>query len=214
MWWQFGAILGLWLSIVLPVCAVEAIEAQALMSGAALLRIDGVQHMLRDGQRSPEGVLLVSADSRHAIIEIDGKRRELKLSQRISGNFTAPDTSEVRIERDANAQYRTTASINGHLTTVMVDTGANMVALSGEQAAMLGIEYHRGTPTYVSTASGVARAYSIELDSVAVGGVTASYIPAVVIEGHFPQTVLLGMSFLQRVGMHEENGALYLKQKF
>ncbi len=34
------------------------------------------------------------------------------------------------------------------------------------------------------------------------------------IEGDFPPITLLGMTFLQRVGMREENGALFLKQKF
>lgn len=194
--------------------AVGAIEVQALMSEAALLRIGDRQRMLRNGQRSPEGVLLVSADPRRAVIEVDGQRKELKLSQRISGNFDAVDTSEVRIDRNMHAQYLTTASINGRLTSVMVDTGANTVALSGVQAASLGINYRRGTPTQVTTASGVATAYAVQLDNIAVGGVTVPYVPAVVIEGAFPSVILLGMTFLQRVGMREENGALFLKQKF
>lgn len=194
--------------------AVGSVEVQALMSDAAVLRIGNQQRMLRNGQRSPEGVLLVNADTRRAIIEIDGQRKELTLSQRISGNFVAADTSEVRIERNANAQYLTTASINGRLTTVLVDTGANTVALSGTQAAALGIAYHRGTPTQVGTASGVAKAYAVQLDSIAVGGVSVPYVPAVVIEGDFPPVTLLGMTYLQRVGMREENGALFLKQKF
>lgn len=194
--------------------AAPAIEVQVLMNDAALLRIGDKQHMLRNGQRSPEGVLLVSADTHRAIIEVDGRRKELGLSQRIGGNFAAADTSEVRIERNAQSQYLTTASINGRLTTVMVDTGANTVALSGTRAAALGINYHRGTPAHVTTASGVANAYSIQLDSVAVGGVSVPYVTAMVIEGDFPAVTLLGMTFLQRVGMREENGALFLKQKF
>jgi aspartyl protease family protein len=214
--WHSGtAALGIFFSLFhVPAFAVGAIEAQALMNDAALLRIGNQQRMLHNGQRSPEGVLLISADTKHAIIEIDGQRKELKLSQRISGNFATADTSEVRIDRNDRAQYLTTASINGRLTTVIVDTGANSVAMSGRQAASLGINYHRGTPAHVSTASGVAVAYSIQLDSVAVGGVSVPYVPAVVIEGDFPQVILLGMSFLQRVGMREENGALFLKQKF
>ena len=194
--------------------AFDAIEVQALMNDAALLRIGDKQHMLRNGQRSPEGILLVSADTHRALIEVEGQRKELKLSQRIAGNFAAADTTEVRIDRNAQAQYLTTASINGHLTSVIVDTGANTVALSGAQAAMLGLDYHRGKPTHVATASGVANAYSIQLDNVAVGGVSAPYVLATVIEGDFPVVTLLGMSFLQRVGMREENGALFLKQKF
>lgn len=214
MRWCFAAGLGAWLLGALPAFAVGAIEVQALMSDAALLRIGDKQHLLRNGQRSPEGVLLVSADARRAVIEVDGRRQELKLSQRIAGNFAAPDTSEVRIDRNLQAQYLTTAAINGRQTTVIVDTGATTVALSGVQAAALGIDYHRGSPTRVGTASGVALAYAIQLDSVAVGSVAVPYVPAVVIEGDYPAMTLLGMSFLQRVGLREENGALFLKQKY
>lgn len=211
----YGVALGIGLSLLhVSAFAVGAIEVQALMSDTALLRIGSQQRLLRNGQRSPEGVLLVNANPQRAIVEVDGKRVELKLSQRISGNFAAADTSEVRIERNARAQYLTMASINGRATTVIVDTGANTVAFSGTQAAALGIPYHRGTPTQVSTASGIATAYAIQLDAVAVGGVSVPFVPAVVIEGDFPPVALLGMSFLQRVGMREENGALFLKQKF
>lgn len=39
------------------------------------------------------------------------------------------------------------------------------------------------------------------------------HVQASVIEGSFPQTVLLGMSFLQRVQLRENNGRLYFVQK-
>jgi aspartyl protease family protein len=209
--WVLGVCLGLAQA---SAFAVGAIEVQALMSDAAMLRIGDKQRMLRNGQRSPEGVLLVNANTQRAIIEVDGQRKELKLSQRIAGNFAAAETAEVRIDRNANAQYLTTASIDGHLTTVIVDTGANTVALSGSQAQTMGINFRRGSPTRVATASGVANAYSIQLDNVTVGNVSVPYVTAVVIEGDFPPLILLGMSFLQRVGMREENGALFLRQKF
>lgn len=209
-----GSVAYLFLIAPMPAFALGAVEVQALMTDAAMLRIGEQQRMLRNGQRSPEGVLLVNANPQRAIVEIDGQRKELKLSQRISGNFSATDTSEVRIDRNANAQYLTTASINGRLATVIVDTGANTVALSGRQASALGIPYHRGTPTQIGTASGVANAYAVQLDSVVVGGISIPFVPAVVVEGDFPAMILLGMTFLQRVGMREENGALYLKQKF
>ena len=222
MRWRLCVMSGVWRSMLggclllvqVSAFAADSIEVQALMNESALLRIGDKQRLLRNGQRSPEGVLLVSADTRRAIIEIDGRRKELQLSQRIAGNFAAADTSEVRINRNERNQYLTTAEINGRRTTVLVDTGATTVALSGAQAATLGIDYRRGTPTQVATASGVAAAYAIQLDSVAVGGITVPYVSAMVVEGDFPVMTLLGMTFLQRVGMREENGALYLKTKF
>lgn len=197
-----------------PVRAAVRVEVQALMADAALLRINAEQRLLRSGQRSPEGVLLVSADPRRAVVEIDGRRSELTLSQRIAGNFAATDQAEVRIERNARRQYVTTIEINGRRTLALLDTGANTMAVSGAQARALGIDYHTGTPGQVSTAGGVHPAYGVQLEKVSVGGIAVSFVPATVIEGDYPDMVLLGMTYLQHVGMREDNGVIYLRQKY
>lgn len=195
--------------------AAPQVEVQALMADSALLRIGSKQHLLRSGQRSPEGVLLISADPRRAVVEIDGRRSELSLSQRIAGSFVETDQAEVRIQRNAARQYLTTAEINGRRVLVAVDTGANTVAMSGAQAAALGIDYRRqGTPMRVSTASGVSNAYAVQLEKIAVGGISVSFVPATVVEGSYPEMVLLGMTYLQHVEMREDNGAMYLRQKY
>jgi len=195
--------------------SVGRVEVQALMKDAAMLRIDQGQHMLRVGERSPEGVKLVAASPREAVIEVEGQRRTLTLSNRIAGNFEEPTQSEVQIARNQNQQYLTTAEINGRRVLVQVDTGANSVAMSGNEASKLGIDYQRkGTPTMIGTASGVAQGYAVVLDKVTVGGISASFVEATVIEGNFPMHVLLGTTFLQHVGMREEGGIMYLKQKF
>lgn len=208
-------IAGLLLGLQSLAGAAARVEVQALMADSALLRIDGQQHMLHSGQRSPEGVLLISADPRRAVVEIDGHRTELSLSQRIAGTFAETESTEVRIERNERHQYLTTAEINGRRTLVAVDTGANTVALSGEQARALGIDYHKlGTPSRVSTAGGVRAAYALQLDKITVGGIAISYVPAMVIEGDYPEVVLLGMTYLQHVGLREDNGIMYLRQKY
>lgn len=198
-----------------PALAVGRIEVQALMQGAAILLIDGQQHMLRNGQRSPEGVLLVQADPRRAVVEFDGRRSQLTLSQRIAGNFEAPAENEVKIPRNNAQQYLTSATINGHSTLVMVDTGANTVALSSSAAGALGIDFRKqGTPTQVGTAGGIRNGYTVNLDRVEIGGIAVNYVPAIVIEGDSPQYVLLGATFLQHVNMRQENGIMYLRQKY
>ena len=47
----------------LPVNAVEDITVLGLFTDKAMLRIDGTQRLLKVGQKSPEGVLLIAADS-------------------------------------------------------------------------------------------------------------------------------------------------------
>lgn len=198
-----------------PLSAAPRIEAVALMKDAAVLNIDGRQQTLRAGGRSPEGVLLVSADPRQAVVEVDGKRHRLDLSRRIAGNFEPVDQREVKIPRNERHQYLTSVEVNGRRLLAMVDTGANIVALSGTAATGLGIDYRkRGTPAGVSTAGGVKTGYSLMLDKVSVGGITVNHVPATVIDGDFPEFMLLGMSYLRHVGMREENGVMYLRQKY
>jgi aspartyl protease family protein len=195
--------------------ALAQIEVQALMQGAAILRIDGAQRMLRSGERSPEGVLLIDADPRRAVVAIAGQRRELHLSQRIAGNFTAVAVNEVKIPRNAARQYLTTGTINGRRALVVVDTGANTVALSSSQARSLGIEFlNSGVPVRANTAGGVKNAYAVTLERVEVGGIAIDRVPATVIEGDAPEHILLGTTFLRHVGMREEDGIMYLRQKY
>ena len=58
------SVLAVVLLLVVPNCFALDIEVKMLAQGSAVLQIDGKQRMLRQGVRSPEGVLLVSAGSR------------------------------------------------------------------------------------------------------------------------------------------------------
>jgi aspartyl protease family protein len=130
----------------------------------------------------------------------------------VGTQFQAPQEKVVTIARDAAMQYQTTAIINGRSVLVLVDTGANTVALSAAQARAMNIDYSGGVPGKVETASGLSTGYEITLQSVAVGGIEVNSVPAMVIEGDYPGTVLLGMTFLQHVKMQENNGILSLSR--
>ncbi len=82
------------------------------------------------------------------------------LSQRVGTNFEETQEQVVTIPRNAMMQYQTNATINGRSVLVMVDTGANMVAISSEQARAMNIDYSAGTPAQVETASGLTSAYA------------------------------------------------------
>ena len=198
--------------------AAYAINVQVvgLFKGAAVIKVDGQQYMLREGKASPEGVLLVSATTQQAVIEVEGQRQTLGLSQHINSQFSSASAKkEVVIPRNSVNQYITYASLNGRRQEVLVDTGANLVAMSSAHARQLGIDYEKsGSPTMVSTASGTAMSFKVKLRSVSVGGLTASGVDAVVIEGGYPHMILLGMSYLQHVEMSEKNGSLHLQAKY
>ncbi|MDH5710949.1 MAG: TIGR02281 family clan AA aspartic protease, partial [Gammaproteobacteria bacterium] len=68
------------------------IVVQGLFAGKAVVQIDGQRRVLAPGQTSPEGVKLVSADTKQAILEVDGKQRSYTLGSAVSLNFTQAET--------------------------------------------------------------------------------------------------------------------------
>lgn len=191
--------------------ADPAVTVEGLLPNAAVLNVDGQRKLLRVGQ-SFGGVTLTASSRENVTIEVNGQRQVLGLSRRIDGNYAAPGSDAVSIVRDGALQYRTAALINGRSTSVLVDTGANTMALSTQHAGALGIDYRSGEATRVQTASGLANAYTVTLRSVSVGNIRVDNVEAAVIEGDYPATVLLGMSYLRHVTLEENNGILSLSR--
>jgi aspartyl protease family protein len=206
---------GLMLSLLLwaPSVGATDIFVEALMPGLAVFKIDGRRVTLREGQRSGD-LLLVASDAKSALVNIAGEERRLQVSQRISGAFTRPARREVLVKRDSQLQYRTTAEINGVRTPVIVDTGANVIALNARQAEAVGIAADEGQAAQVQTAGAILPARGVMLDSVSVGGIRVNAVAATVIDGAQPATTLLGMSFLQHVEMVEKDGVLTLRGRW
>lgn len=189
-------------------------EVVGLFKNAAVLNISGNERLLKVGQLSPEGVLLVSADSKEAVIEISGKKMHLTLSSRISAEFKTPASVTVSIMLNSAGQYRTTGSINGRPVSFLVDTGATIVAINSITAKSLGIDSSKGRVLRATTASGVVESVEVFLDIVKVGGIKIRNVQAAVIPGSFPQDILLGMSFLRNVKIRENAGTMQLITKY
>lgn len=187
------------------------VEVQGLLGDSAILLIDGERHRLEVGQTA-SGVTLLSTSSSSAILDINGRRETRDLSGRAGTIFEIPPEKLVTIARDGNHQYQTTALINGLGAQVLVDTGANVVAMSSAAAMALGLEYKNGRRGRVETASGVVSSWNITLRSVSVGGITVDNVRASVVDGSYPATILLGMSYLRHVKLEEDNGILSLSR--
>ena len=198
--------------IVAPVWAVDVV-VEALLPGIAVMQIDGVRTTLREGQ-SQRGVRLITADAQTAVVEIGGREQRLRVSQRIGSEFSEPTERVVTIPRNEQMQYQTTAEISGVRLPVIVDTGANIIALNAADAARVGIGEDEGVPVVVQTAGSTVPARRVVLDKVSVGGIEVMQVMATVIDGQQPSTVLLGMSFLQHVDLEERGGILTLKARW
>lgn len=109
------------------------------------------------------------------------------------------------LQRDSSGQFRLTGQVNGDDVTFLVDTGADVVALTVEDAQALGLDVDPEQFVPVSrTASGVGYGMPVQLDRVEIGGEEFSDVEAVVIDGL--GTNLLGQSVLRRMGRVELRG--------
>lgn len=204
--------MSIW-SSVLP--AVELVTVEALFSGQAMVTVDGKRRLLKLNKPSPEGLILISADSREAVIELDGERQVYPLGSHVSTKFNQPEKVSAKIWRDQSGSYTTVGTINGRTVNFLVDTGASAVAMYRRDAKRLGIQYRlEGDPMYVSTANGTAPAYEVSLDRVQVGDIVLRQVRGFVIESTGSGRVLLGMSFLNQVKMEDQGAVLMLHRKF
>ena len=147
------------------------------------------------------------------MIEVDGKRQALTLTKRIATNFTTAEKTVVRIASTHGGHYVTPGRINGMPVEFMIDTGATMIAMNYVMAESLGIDYRAGRPIMVNTANGVAQAFEVILNSVAIGDLEQRQIRAAVSSTEFPQVILLGNSYLGKVDMQVDNGILLLQSR-
>jgi len=194
--------------------AIEQLEVQGLFSGKAVINIDGKMHVLSIGEISPEGVKVISADSRSAVLEIDGQHKSYQLGNTIHTNFEKPEFVREQIFADVNGMYLTYGNINGHQVRFLVDTGATTVAMSSQKARQLGIAYRLdGAPLKASTASGIAEGWGVTLKSIKVGKIKQTNVPAMVIDGDHPRHILLGMTFLENLKVTKEGDKLVLEEK-
>ena len=212
-----GRLMGLTPLLVLALAAHAATEvvANGLFKDKALLTINGETRLLKAGQTSPEGVKLISSNSKQAVLVIDGKQTTVQVSQRISSSYKsakAPPT--VTLPRSSNGHFYARGAINGYSAEFMVDTGATSVAMNLNHARQFGIDLSNSPVSAASTAGGMVKTYLVDLRRVSVGAITIHNVAATVVDGDFPVNILLGNSFLSKVDMSEQSGALVLKKKF
>ena len=204
------------LLVVAPAPAVESVQVLGLFKDRAVVLLGDRQRVLRPGETSPEGVKLVSANAREAVLEVDGQRATYRLGSRISTRFAGADEREtsVRVWPGEDGTYTVAGSIDGFPVTLLIDTGASKVAMNGAQAKRLGIDYRKiGKPSFAATASGVVKTYEVVLKRVRIGEIELQDVEAGVIDGPHPREVLLGMSFLDRLEMSRSGKALELRKR-
>ncbi len=205
------ACLAFVLSFTTAVSAAE-VRVQALFKDRAVLEIDGKREVLKVGEASAAGVTLKRADSRSAVLLIDGIEQEVQLGRHIGSRFRGPpDGARVAVYPDQSGMYFTQGNINGTPVEFLVDTGATHVVLNSSEARRIGIDYEKtGQPGQASTASGIVQTFNLKLATVSVGAIRLHDVSASIIVGESPTHVLLGNSFLGQLKLEREGRVLEL----
>ena len=107
---------------------------------------------------------------------------------------------DTALKRESDGHFYTGVRIDTRDYRMLVDTGASMVALTGEDARNIGLDWDPGHLVPVARgASGTVMGVPVTLPQVAVGDFVARNVDAVIIPEGLPVS-LLGQSFLSHIG--------------
>lgn len=205
----------------LCLCALFSAALQAadvglagVFPGKALLTINGgAPRTVAVGIATEEGVKVLSIDGETATIEINGKKRVLRVGQNVAVQASGKGPATAVLTADGQGHFLTTGSINGTTVRFLVDTGASMISLGAGDARRLGIDARKGERGISNTANGQVVVSRVKLDTVRVGEIVMNNVDALVHPQDMP-IVLLGMSFLNRMEMQRDGDTMTLKKRY
>jgi aspartyl protease family protein len=184
-----------------------------IMGSKAMLMINGGEPRAIAVGQSIDGVRLISVAGDQVIVEVDGKKRPLRVGQHAVGTPSADGAGRVILTADSRGHFMAMGMINGTSVKFLVDTGATMVSLGASDARRLGIDTSKGQRGMSSTANGMAPVTKVKLDTVRVGDVTLNNVDALIGQTDMPHA-LLGMSFLNRMEMQRDGSTMTLKKQY
>jgi len=163
-----------------------------------------------------QGVKLVSLQAEQAVVELEGKRVNLRMDTPVSiggGAGSGGGGNRIVLPADSRGHFMTQGAINGRAVTFMLDTGATSIALSAADAQRIGLDYSKGQRVQMNTANGVSSGYKLRLQSVRVGDVEVYDVEAIVSPQPMP-FVLLGNSFINRFSMRRDADQMVLEKRY
>ena len=203
-------LLCLW---VLPLQAAD-VGLAGLFPGKALLTINGgAPRTVVVGVATEEGIRVLSIDGETATIEIDGKKRILRVGQNVAAQSSGKGPSTAVLTADGQGHFLTTGNINGTTVRFLVDTGASMISIGASDARRIGIDASKGQPGIANTANGQTSVSRVKLDTVRVGEIVLNNVDALVHQHDLP-IALLGMTFLNRMEMQRDGDVMTLKKRY
>lgn len=200
---------------VLVVQGVHAADVglAGLFPGKALLTINGGRpRVVPLGVETDEGVKVLSIEGETATLEIDGRKRVLRVGQNVAA-YSSGGPAKAVLTADAGGHFLVTGNINGTTVRFIVDTGASLISLGASDARRIGIDPSKGQPGIANTANGQTSVSRVKLDTVRVGEIVLNNVDAMVHQNDLP-IALLGMSFLNRMEMQRNGETMTLKKRY
>jgi aspartyl protease family protein len=195
--------------------AASSVMLTGTIGSRAILIVNGAPPKTVAVGETFQGVKLVSLQAEQAVVELEGKRVNLRMDTPVSiGGGTGPGGgSRIVLPADSRGHFMTQGAINGRPVTFMLDTGATSIALSAADAQRIGLDYSKGQRVQMNTANGVSSGYKLRLQSVRVGDVEVYDIDAIVSPQPMP-FVLLGNSFINRFSMRRDADQMVLEKRY
>lgn len=206
-------LLALALGLVATGAAAQDVGLAGIMGSRALLMIDGGEPQAVAAGQSLAGVKVVSVHGDHAVVEIGGRKRPLRVGQHAIGAAAADGAGTIVMTADNQGHFYVTGSVNGAAVRFMVDTGATMISLGATDARRIGLDFNRGQKGMTQTANGQTMVSKVKLDTVRIGDVTLHNVDALIHQTEMPMA-LLGMSFLNRMEMQRDGSTMTLRKRF
>jgi aspartyl protease family protein len=132
--------------------------------------------------------------------DINNPNQQLSISVNESGQ------QEIILERNKYGHYIATGMINGHSVEFLLDTGATLVAIPEHIADRINLK--KGQRFQSQTANGNSLSYSTKVDSLSLGGIVMTNVPASISSGMKFDEILLGMSFLKHLQLTQQGKTL------
>jgi len=132
--------------------------------------------------------------------DINNPNKELTITLNDAGN------KEVILERNRYGHYVASGEINNQPVEFLLDTGATLVAIPEHIAKQLNLKKGQGFQS--QTANGTSQSYATTVDTLVLGGIVMTNVPASISSGMEFDEILLGMSFLKHLHLTQQGKQL------
>lgn len=136
--------------------------------------------------------------------------RQINPNQRPDSSVDAAGVREVALQQNRQGHYFSNGEINGVPVQFLLDTGATDVAIPLEIARQTNL--NRGLAGRARTAGGSTTVYDTQITELQLGSITLYDIDASIVPDMGGETILLGMSALQKIEFTQLGSTLTLRQ--